>query len=92
MMEARDPQHLGPGRRMIRGLVWIGLITITAAGWIAWGPGSVPVAAIGLPKLVITPLRVDLGTIQKTGGKAAATFTLRNDGKAPLRIQRIVPT
>jgi hypothetical protein len=35
---------------------------------------------------------VDFGTIRKSGGKVEATFTLRNDGQAPLRIQRIVPT
>lgn len=61
-------------------------------GWLVWGLRVAPVAAEGLPRLVITPASVDLGTIRKTGGKAEATFTLRNEGRAPLRIQRIVPT
>jgi hypothetical protein len=71
------------------GLFFVGL---GVAGWLAWGVRVAPVAAQGLPRLVISPSVVDFGTIRKSGGKVEATFTLRNDGRAPLRIQRIVPT
>jgi hypothetical protein len=59
---------------------------------LAWILTTGPAAAEGLPRLVVSPPAVDFGTIRKTGGKVEATFTLRNDGRAPLRIQRIVPT
>ncbi|MEK6717517.1 MAG: DUF1573 domain-containing protein [candidate division NC10 bacterium] len=73
-------------------LVGLGLVGLGVAGWLAWGLRVAPVAAQGLPRLIITPASVDFGTIRKSGGKVEATFTLRNDGRAPLRIQRIVPT
>jgi hypothetical protein len=74
---------------MVVGLVLVGL---GLAGRPAWILRAAPVAAEGLPRLVVSPSVVDVGTIRKNGGKAEATFTLRNDGKAPLRIRRIVPT
>jgi hypothetical protein len=73
-------------------LLGIGLVGLGFAGWLAWTLRAAPVAAEGLPRLVITPSMVDFGTIRKSAGKAEAIFTLRNDGRAPLRIHRIVPT
>ncbi len=84
---ARDREG---GRR--RRLVVLGLVGIGWAGWLAWTGQAVPAAAQALPRLVVIPGAVDFGTIRRGGGKVEATFTLRNDGRAPLRIQRIVPT
>lgn len=81
-----------PRASRLRRLVGLGLLALGAMGWAAWGPQAIPATAAGLPKLVISPSVMDLGTIHKTGGKVVATFTLQNDGTAPLRIQRIVPT
>lgn len=82
----------GKGHNRRWRLVGLGLIALGVAGWFAWDVWVAPVAAQGLPRLVISPSVVDFGTIRKSGGKVEATFTLRNDGRAPLRIQRIVPT
>lgn len=73
-------------------LVGLGLVGLGVAGWLAWGLRGAPAAAEGLLRLVVSPTVVDFGTIRKSGGKVEATFTLRNEGRAPLRIQRIVPT
>ncbi len=86
----RQPPGVRRGRRW--GLVGLFFVGLGVAGWLAWGVRVAPVAAQGLPRLVISPSVVDFGTIRKSGGKVEATFTLRNDGRAPLRIQRIVPT
>ncbi|MBI3086131.1 MAG: hypothetical protein HYY88_10445, partial [candidate division NC10 bacterium] len=64
----------------------LGLVGLGVAGWMAWGPGAAPVAAEGLPRLAVSPTVVDFGTIRKGGGKVEATFTLRNEGRGPLRI------
>jgi hypothetical protein len=76
------------GRQPLR----LAVIGLGLAGWLGWTLGALPVAAQGLPWLVISPAFVDLGTIRKSDGKAEARYTLRNEGRAPLRILRIVPT
>jgi len=91
-MLKRYPWLVGSRRRRSWRLVGLGLVALIATGWLALGTRVAPVAAQGLPRLIITPASVDFGTIRKSGGKVEATFTLRNDGRAPLRIQRIVPT
>jgi hypothetical protein len=90
------------GRRCLNGLgsqrhrTWewaaLGLVAIGLVGWIGSSLRATPAAAEGVPRLVVSPPVVDFGTIRRAGGKVEATFTLRNDGRAPLRIQRIVPT
>lgn len=85
-------QSRGDRRRGSWMLVGFALAWLTVTGSILWALMAAPVAAEGLPRLVISPTVVDFGTIQKSGGKVEATFSLRNDGRAPLRIQRIVPT
>ncbi len=91
MAEGFGQRPRGP-RRSAWGLMALGLVGLGVAGSLVWGLRATPVAAQGVPQLVVTPPAVDFGTIRKSGGKVEATFTLRNDGKAPLRIQRIVPT
>ena len=73
-------------------LVGLGFIALGLVGSLTWAFWVAPVTAQGLRQLVVTPPVVDFGTIRKSGGKVEAAFTLRNGGKAPLRIQRIVPT
>ncbi len=91
-MGKRSAQPTGPRRCWVSKLAWVTLIMVIVTGWLAWTLRAAPVAAQGVPQLVVTPPAVDFGTIRKSGGKVEAAFTLRNDGKAPLRIQRIVPT
>ncbi|MBI4537426.1 MAG: DUF1573 domain-containing protein [candidate division NC10 bacterium] len=76
----------------MRRSVTMGLVGLGVTAWLGWGPRVVPEAAQGIPRLVVTPQVIDVGTIRKSGGKVEAKFTLRNEGQAPLRIQRIVPT
>ena len=85
-------QPTGPRRCWVSKLVWLTLIMVVLTGWLAWTLRAAPAAMQGLPRLVVTPPVVDFGTIRKSGGKVEATFTLRNEGQAALRIQRIVPT
>lgn len=87
-----NQERMGGRRLGMWEAVGFGLLGLGVAGWIVWGLRVAPVAAEGLPRLVVTPPVVDFGTIRKTGGKVEAAFTVRNDGRAPLRIQRIVPT
>ncbi len=79
-------------RRWVRRSVTLGLVGLGVTAWLGWGPRVAPEAAQGIPQLVVSPQVIDVGTVRKSGGKVEATFTLRNEGRAPLRIQRIVPT
>ena len=85
----RHPKGWLRGRWRLIGLTLVG---IGMAAGIAGMLRPSPAVAEMLPRLVLIPGVVDFGTIRKSAGKAEATFTLRNDGQAPLRIQRIVPT
>ncbi len=85
----RHPKGWRRGRWRLIGLTIVG---VSMAVWMAGMPRPGPAAAEVLPRLVLIPGVVDFGTIRKSAGKVEARFTLRNDGQAPLRIQRIVPT
>ena len=50
-----------------------------------------PFASAAQPKVVITPMNFDFGTIDE-GTKAKATFNIKNDGDAPLVIYDVRPT
>ncbi len=50
-----------------------------------------PFARAAQPKMVITPMNFDFGTIDE-GVKAKATFTIKNEGGAPLVIYDARPT
>ncbi len=50
-----------------------------------------PFASAAQPKVVITPMNFDFGTIDE-GVKSKATFTIKNDGDAPLVIYDVRPT
>lgn len=68
------------------------LVFVGVAGWLTGSLWASVVAAEGSARLLVSPPAVDFGTIRKSGGKVEATFTLRNTGRAPVRIRRIVPT
>ncbi len=91
-MANQSQRRLRGWRRWAWAPVTLGFVVFGVAGWLALGLQAATVEAQGVSRLVVTPPAVDFGTIRKSGGKVEAAFTLRNDGRDPLRIQRIVPT
>jgi len=58
------------------------------------GTGSSALSGRGgaIPMLAVTPDLKDFGEVRRGAGKLEAAFTVRNEGKVPLQILRIVPT
>ena len=71
-----------------------GLAAIVVIGIAVLGTGSsaLPGRPRAIPMLSVTPDLKDFGEVRRGAGKLEATFTLRNTGKAPLTILRLVPT
>lgn len=88
--EPGPPCGLRAGRRLwwaAAGLLILGdvggFLLVGASGGLL-GPST--------PRLGVVPDLKDFGEVRRDAGKLEAVSTLRNEGKAPLRISRLVPT
>jgi hypothetical protein len=90
--------HMGPRRkvRLPPRLWWaaVPLVLLGMAGGflLVMGPSGWLLGSGGGPAIAFSPDLRDFGEIGRDAGKLEAVFTLRNGGKAPLRISRLVPT
>jgi len=96
--EVDAPAREGGRRRGFRPSprVWwaaAGLVVLGLTGGVVLG-GGVPglFGASGAPRLAVAPDLKDFGEVRRDAGRMEAVFTLRNEGGAPLRLSRIVPT
>ena len=75
---------------------WVaaGLAALVVVGYTVLGTGSTDLwgRPRPIPMLAVKPDVRDFGEVRRGAGVLEATFTLQNEGKAPLRILRIVPT
>ncbi len=90
LAEAGPPRGLRAGRR----LWWAaaGLLILGGAGGFLLVGASGGLLGPNTPRLGVAPDLKDFGEVRRDAGKLEAVFTLRNEGKAPLRISRLVPT
>ena len=71
-----------------------GVAALVVVGIAVVGPGSSALSGRprAIPMLAVKPDVRDFGEVRRGAGVLEATFTVRNEGKAPLRILRITPT
>ena len=72
-------------------VVFLGLLLLS------FGSGGNPSSALAASpgegsRIAILPESYDFGTIPRRGGTVKATFTVQNEGRAPLKIVGIKPT
>jgi len=84
------------GKPRRRNWWWVvgGVAALVVVGAAVVGTGSTDILGRqrGIPMLAVKPDLRDFGEIRRGAGKLETTFTLRNEGKAPLQILRITPT